>query len=312
MESSVKRFLGLTAVIMLLAVPVFAAFVGSSLGDGILHPARLLLTPERMVRVNEMLQRMKASKQDFIVRARDGAELRGWKVHPEKSTGDWVILFHGIADNRTGDSGHAELLLRHGYSLVMMDSRAQGESGGDIETYGWKERYDTVAITDALYASEQVRHFYALGVSLGAAIALQSAAVEQRIQAVAAEAPFANMREASYDYAGLHAGAWLGKSLFRPASIVAMKSVEKDGGFKPEDASPEKAVAERPFPVLLICGTRDATIPCRHAERIYKAATGPKELWIVQGAGHASALGQAPAEYENRVITFLEKYPGKP
>jgi pimeloyl-ACP methyl ester carboxylesterase len=240
------------------------------------------------------------------------SELRGWKVRPKRSNGDWVILFHGIADNRTGNSGHAEFLLRHRYSLVMVDSRAQGESGGDMETYGWKERYDTVAITDALYASEKVRYLYALGVSLGAAIALQSAAVERRIEAVAAEAPFANLREVSYDYAGLHAGSWLGKSLFRPASIVAMKSIEKGGGFRPEDVSPEKAVAERPFPVLLICGTRDATIPCRHAERIYKAATGPKELWIVQGAGHASALGQDPVEYENRVISFFEKYPGKP
>jgi alpha-beta hydrolase superfamily lysophospholipase len=312
MESSMKRFLGFATVALLLAAPVLAAFVGNSLVDSILHPARLPLTPERIVRINEMLQRTAASKQDFIVKARDGAELRGWKVRPKKSNGDWVILFHGIADNRTGDSGHAEFLLRHNYSVVMMDSRAAGESGGDIETYGWKERYDTVAVTDALYASEQVRHLYALGVSLGAAIALQSAAVERRIEAVAAEAPFANLREVSYDYAGLHAGSWLGKSLFRPASIVAMKSVERDGGFKPEDASAEKAVVERPFPVLLICGTLDATIPCRHAERIYKAATGPKELWVVQGAGHASALGQDPVEYESRVVSFFEKYPGKP
>jgi len=306
-----KRFLGLAAVILLLAVPVLAAFVGSSLGDAILHPARLPLTPERMVRINEMLQRTGASKLDFTVTAPDGVELHGWKVRPKIPNGDWVMLFHGIADNRTGDSGHAEFLLRHGYSVVMMDSRAQGESGGDMETYGWKERYDTVAVTDALFSSEQVRHLYALGVSLGAAIALQSAAVEPRIAAVAAEAPFANLREVSYDYAGLHAGSWLGKSLFRPASIVAMKSIEKDGGFKPEDASPEKAVAERPFPVLLICGTRDATIPCRHAERIYKAATGPKGLWIVQGAGHASALGQDPPEYEKRVVSFFENAGGK-
>jgi len=49
-----KRLLGLAAVIMLLAVPVLAAFVGNSLGDGILHPARLPLTPERMLRVDEM------------------------------------------------------------------------------------------------------------------------------------------------------------------------------------------------------------------------------------------------------------------
>jgi hypothetical protein len=71
---------------MLLAAPVLAAFVGSSLGDGILHPARLPLTPERIVRINEMLQRTGASKQDFIVRARDGAELRGWKVRPRNQT----------------------------------------------------------------------------------------------------------------------------------------------------------------------------------------------------------------------------------
>jgi|SRR5580704_6505661 uncharacterized protein len=312
MDASMKRLLCAGAVVLLVAAPVLAAFVGNSLSDGILHPARLALTPERMARVNEMLQRTGASKQDFNAKATDGAELRGWKVHPQNPNSDWVILFHGIADNRTGDSGHAEFLLRHGYSVVMMDSRAQGESGGDMETYGWKERYDTVTITDALYASEQVRHLYALGVSLGAAIALQSAAVEPRIQAVAAEDPFSDMREVSYDYAGLHAGSWLGKSLFRPASIIAMQSVEKDGGFKPEDASPQKAVAERPFAVLLICGTRDATIPCRHAEQIYKAAVGPKQLWIVQRAGHASALGQAPAEYENRVVSLFEKYPGNP
>ena len=76
-------------------------------------------------------------------------------------------------------------------------------------------------------------------------------------------------------------------------------------GFNPDDVSPEKAVAERRFPILLICGTRDHTIPCRHAERIYKAASGPKELWIVQGAEHASALGAEPVEYEERVIRFF-------
>src|ERR1700732_4478657 len=220
-----KRFLGLAAVTLLLAVPVLAAFVGSSLGDRILHPARLPLTLERMLRLDEMLRRTEASKQNFMAKAPDGAYLQGWKVRPKKSNGDWVFLFHGIADNRTGESGHAEFLLRHSYGVVMMDCRAQGESGGDIETYGWKERYDTIAISDALYATEHVRHLYALGVSLGAAIVLQSAAVEPRLEAVAAEDAFADLREVSYQYVGLQASAWLGKSLLRPASILALRCV---------------------------------------------------------------------------------------
>ena len=73
-----------------------------------------------------------------------------------------------------------------------------------------------------------------------------------------------------------------------------------------DPVSPEKAVAVRPFPLLLICGTRDTTIPCRHAGQIYRAARGPKELWVVKGARHASALGRAPTEYEDNVVSFLK------
>jgi uncharacterized protein len=304
------RWIAYIAIVILALLSAASGFIGNAIGAGLLHPANL--NPERLQDAEQTFRRTSAAKTDFTVRAIDAVALRGWKVVPPGANGDWVLLFHGVSDNRTGDLGHAEFLLRHGYSLVMMDSRAHGKSGGEMATYGWKERYDTVAITDALYSTEKVRHLYAHGVSMGAAIALQSAAVEPRIAAVSAEDPFANLREVTYDYAGLDVSPFIGKTLFRPASIFALRALEKAGGFNPNEVSPEKAVAQRPFPVLLICGTNDHRIPCRHAETIYDAATGPKELWIVQGASHASALGQAPAEYENRVVSFFEKYPGNP
>jgi len=295
---------------VLVISPLLAAFVGSSVGNGILHPMRL--NAMRLEDAQKMLDRTGGTKEDFSVKAQDGVTLNGWKVRPVSANGDWVLVYHGVSDNRTGVLGHAEFLLRHGYSIVMMDSREHGESGGEICTYGWRERHDTVAVTDALYASEKVRHLYALGVSMGAAIALQSAAIEPRIQAVAAEAPFANMREVSYDYAGLDVSPTLGRTLFRPASMIALASVQKEGGFDPSEVSPEKAVAARPFAVLLICGTSDHRIPCRHSQRIYKSAAGPKEIWIVKGAGHAAALGHSPAEYETRVVKLFEGYPKNP
>jgi uncharacterized protein len=291
----------------LCALPLAAAVIGAQLGRIILHPANL--NADRHEQTAEMLSRTGATKKDFEIKATDGAALKGWEVKPKNPNGDWVLLCHCTSDNRTGNLGHAEFLLTSRYSVVMMDSRAHGQSGGDVATYGWKEREDTRAIVDALYAGESVRHLYALGVSMGAAIALQSAAVEPRIEAVVAEDPFANLREVTYDYAGLEVSPLLGKTLFRPASMAAMHEVKKMGGFDPDEVSPEKAVASRAFPVLLICGTADHRIPCRHTEAIYKAATGPKELWIVQGAEHASALGHAPQEYEKRVIQFFGKYP---
>jgi dipeptidyl aminopeptidase/acylaminoacyl peptidase len=256
-------------VAVLLLVEATAAFLGRAIGPGVLHPMNL--NPERRAQIDRMLERTGAIKTDFDVRAPDGVELRGWKVRPPSPNGDWVLLFHGVSDNRTGVLGHAEFLLRHGYSVAMMDSRAHGESGGAMATYGWKERYDTVAIADALYSTERVSHLYALGISMGAAIALQSAAVEPRIEGVVAEDPFADLREVSYDYAGLHFSPFLGRTLFRVASIEAIDAVRENGGFSAADVSPEKAVAARSFSVLLICGTRDYTIPCRHAEQIYRA-----------------------------------------
>ena len=285
-------------------VAVLAAVAGRLLGPAVLHPANL--NTMRLPQTEAMLERTGAIKEDFDVRAQDGVELRGWKIRPRSPNGDWILLFHGVSDNRTGVSGPAELLLRHGYSVVMMDSRAHGQSGGEMATYGWKERYDSVAVSNALYSRESVRHLGALGVSMGAAIALQSAAVEPRIEAVIAEDSFADLREVSYDYAGLHFSPLLGKTLFRPATIFAMDEIARVGGFPPDDVSPARAVATRRFPTLLICGTRDTTIPCRHAKKIYNAALGPKELWIVDGAGHAAALGHAPAEYEGRVTRFLK------
>ncbi len=204
-----------------------------------------------------------------------------------------------------GMLGHAEMLLRHGYNVVTMDARAHGVSEGERATYGWLERTDTRAIVDALFDSEQVHHLYAIGASMGAAIALQSAGIEPRIEAVVAESAFANLREVSYDYASLRLGHWLGRTLFWPAAWMAMRGAEKEGEFKANEVSPEDAVQSRAFPVLLICGTMDRNIPCRHTRRIYQAATGPKEMWLVEGAGHAASCGHAPAEFERRIIQFF-------
>ena len=77
------------------------------------------------------------------MRASDGSILRGWKVRSADPSGDWVLLFHGVADNRMGVLEHALVLLAAGYNVVMMDARAHGTSDGAMATYGWLERNDT-------------------------------------------------------------------------------------------------------------------------------------------------------------------------
>jgi alpha-beta hydrolase superfamily lysophospholipase len=198
------------------------------------------------------------------------------------------------------------VLLNAGYDVVLMDARAHGASDGAMATYGWLERNDTRAIVDSLEATEHPRHLFALGESMGAGIALQSAGVEPRIEAVVAEASFANLREASYDYAGLRRYPWLGKTLFAPGTWTMIYRAGSLANLPPSDVSPEKAVAARAFPVLLICDAADVALPCRHTQRIYGAARGPKQMWIVPGAFHTAALGYEPVEFRSRVLGFYD------
>jgi alpha-beta hydrolase superfamily lysophospholipase len=321
------------ALILLLFPPLLAAVGGWLAAPGFLHPIRRELTPDLIREADASFAVTRSTREDFDVRAPDGALLRGWKVRTPNPNGNWVLLFHGVADNRVGVIGQSEFLLKAGYSVVMMDARAHGASEGPIATYGWLERNDTRAIIDALLASERDKyisvqmsspfppgisgparpqHLFALGESMGAAIALQSAGADRRIEAVVAESSFANLREAAYDYAGLRRSPLLGKTLFAPGTWTLLYRGEKLAGIPLAEVSPEKAVSSRAFPVLLICDENDVVLPCRHTEMIYAAARGPKQLWVVPRAFHTAALGFQPAEFKRRVLAFFSEAAANP
>jgi len=345
MPITLRRRLIRILLILLLFPPILAGIAGWLVAPGFLHPIRRELTPDLIREADASFAHSGGHREDFNVHAPDGILLRGWIVRPDIPNGNWVLLFHGVADNRIGMTGQSEFLLRAGYGVVMMDARAHGASEGQLATYGWLERTDTKSVIDALLAQLRRRrtdiqvqlnprppellgdipeqsphppppptpHIFALGESMGAGIALQSAAADARIEGVVAEASFATLREASYDYAGLRRSPLLGKTLFAPFSWMLLYHAEKLTDFPIAEVSPEKAVATRPFPVLLICDEKDEALPCRHTRRIFAAAIGPKQFWEVPGAFHTAGLGFQPAEFQRRVLDFFANVAqGKP
>src|SRR3984893_1904192 len=211
--------------------PIVAAGIGWLAGPSFLHPLRRELSPDLIKEADSAFLQMGTHPEEFDVRPADGVLLRGWKVRAVKPNGNWVLVFHGVADNRVGVLGQAQLLLQEGYGVVMMDARAHGASDGPMATYGWLERNDSKAVVDALETTEHPRHLFALGESMGAGLALQSAAVEPRIEGVVAEASFASLREASYDYAGLQRYPLLGMTLLAPGAWTMVYHVELAAGF---------------------------------------------------------------------------------
>ena len=302
------------AVALWAAVSAAAGILAAELA---LHPGRRALGPEDEQRAQAVAARNHARLAEVSIAAADGAMLRAWSIRPLRGNGDAVILLHGHTDNRAGMLGNADLLLRHGYAVLLPDARAHGESGGNLATYGVKEAGDVRSWFDWIERSEAPRCIDGLGESMGAAQLLQSLRAAPGFCAVAAESSFASFREASYDRMGekMDAGAWAGRTLLRPAVEAGLLYARWRYGVDLEQATPESAVAASSVPVLLIHGRKDANLPPRHSERILARSSSripAVVLWEPAEAEHCGAAGAEPEEFERRVIGWFESHPTHP
>lgn len=193
--------------------------IGIVATEGALHPGRLPLDARDQNHAAAIAAANHAHLEDVQIAGRDGAVLRAWSLSLPNGNGDAVILLHGVGDNRAGMLGPAAMLLRHGYSVLLPDARAQGASGGDIGTYGVLEADDIRRWFEWIRGHEASRCIDGIGDSMGGAELLRSLAAEPGFCAVVAESPFATFREAAYDRLGqqFSTGPWLGRTLLRPA-----------------------------------------------------------------------------------------------
>lgn len=285
------------------------ALIGVIATEGALHPARARLEPAEQSAAQLIVARDHADLVEASINASDGSILRAWSMRPAAPNGDAVLLLHGQADNRAGMLGNADLLLRHGYAVLLPDARAHGESGGAIATYGVLEADDIRRWFDWIEATEQPRCIDGLGDSMGGAELLNSLAAERGFCAVVAESAFATFRDAADVRLGqtFHSGPWLGRTLLRPAVEFGILYAQVKYGVVLAQASPLRAAAASATPVLLIHGLADENMPPWNSEMI-RAKDRWAELWEPVHAGHCGAAGAAPAEYERRVIGWFKNH----
>jgi uncharacterized protein len=283
--------------------------VGIFLTEGALHPGRLELTESNKAFAQRFALSNHAVLTDVAIVANDGVELRGWSIRPIRGSEDVVLLLHGQSDNRSGMLGAAEMLLSHGYAVVLPDARAHGMSGGKIATYGVIEAEDVRAWFRWVEVQQHPRCVDAIGDSMGGAQILSALAKEPKFCAVVAESAFATFEEAAFDRLGqaFRAGPWLGRTLLRPAVEAGLVYAKIRYGINLREASPEITVSKTIVPVLLIHGLADTNLPPRHSEMI-RAQNERVALWEPVGVGHCGAAGVAPAEYETRVVNWFKTH----
>lgn len=230
--------------------------------------------------------------RDVALTASEGVRLSAWYVPSRNGAG--VVLIHGSGGSRDGLKRHAELLVRHGYAVVLFDAPGRGGSGGRSSGFGWGWDRDVEAAVGYL-EQHGVRRVGVLGLSTGAEVAVTAAAHDARIRAVVADGLQARTID---DFAH-------GSSSDVPYWWVTVNAVHLIRGWSEPAplATLVPKIAPRPF--LIVAGERDKADAM--FDDVWAKADGrPNVLWKVDAA-HTKALATHPAEYERRVVGLFDR-----
>jgi uncharacterized protein len=248
--------------------------------------------------------------EDVRFPARGGdLRLAGWYL-PRAGSRRAVVLVHGKSVNRWIEFGGGFLKLavalhQRGFTVLMIDLRAHGESEGERAGFGLRERYDIEGAVDWLkqqgFAPGGVG---VLGVSMGAVAAIGATADDPDIGALVADCAFADMGALLQRQWGAASGGL--PDFYRPGTIMMGWLLGYDFyADRPADEIGRIA----PRPVLIIHGDADGLVPLSDAEQL-KAAGPTAELWVVHGAGHGGSYRMDPQAYTERVAAFFERHLG--
>jgi uncharacterized protein len=233
--------------------------------------------------------------------AHDGAVLSASWLQSSRTNGDCVVVLHGIGDSRLGVARFAPMLLNQGYSVLLPDSRAHGQSGGRFVTYGLLEKYDVIDWANWMKRAGY-RKLYALGESLGGAVLIESAAIQPIFSAIVAESPYADFRQVSeYHVAASGRVPPVVARLIVAGTLTYAAWVYRLDLWR---VSPVESIVRASTPILLIHGLDDTRTPPYNSVRLAEANPG-NSLWLVPKAQHTEASLAEPEEFRKRVLSWF-------
>lgn len=216
------------------------------------------------------------------------------------------IQFHGYRGMALRDfCGGNKLAREMGQNTLLVDQRANGQSGGHTITFGVKERRD--CLYWIRYVSERFgadTPIFLSGVSMGAATVLMATELPlpQNVLGVIADCPYSSpeeiIRKVCKEDRHLPPA---------PSFLLVRLSARLFGRFNVREASAVEAVRRTALPILLIHGEADRFVPCDMSREIARACASPCTLVTVPDAGHGLSYLTDTEAYKTAVETFVRQ-----
>jgi pimeloyl-ACP methyl ester carboxylesterase len=292
--SAVTLFLLFTTIVLLIVGPTL-----------LLHPRRRTAEFYRALGRPVSPGDLDLPYEEINVIIEDGLKLNSWLIHAAAPARGTIIYLHGVADCKIDGLRFAKLMRDAGYNVFLFDARRHGMSDGEYCTYGFYEKYDTLRVIDYLLSRTDILpgKIGIFGTSMGAAVALQAAALDKRIAAIVSENSFATLRTIFDDYQKR-----MIKLPFHYLRNMVIVRSELKAEFKASDVSPLEAVRSIHIPILFVYGTRDQHINYQYSLLLFEQANEPKELLAIEDASHSNIWDVAGEPYGQRLVGFFERH----
>lgn len=279
------RFAAIGLSLILIAI-VCAISIGWMLG----HPVQ--------IRIGKPPPDLNAQPVSF--ESASGANVYGWWCPVRNSRGA-ILLLPGTRANRLSMVDRARFLRRADYSVLLIDFQATGETKGDRITFGWKESRDAIVAVSFIRNAEPLSRIAIIGSSLGG-VAPLLAKPPLKVDALILEGVYPTIEIATRNRLENYLGL-----LGRFAAPLLLKQLHMRLGISARDLRPIDHIATVGCPVFIMSGEKDRNTRPEDTEALFSRARSPKQLWFVPKTGHVDLHKAAGAEYESRILAFLEQ-----
>ena len=294
---------------MIIILIVLILLVTAALGSILYLGPKMLLLPHR--RTPEYYQekfgfshpsQIGLQYRDYPFLSKDGLSLSCWLVENETNNGPdrSIIYLHGITDSKVSGLNYARLLIKYCRRIFLVDMRKHGDSEGVYCTYGYHEKNDVVTLIDKIKAEHPKTDIMLLGVSMGGAIAIQTAAIDKRVNRIIAVAPFFDLFSIALDHQARKIGI-RSKVLLR----LVLKRAEHIAKFYSSEVSPGREIKKIDVPILIVHGESDSSVKREYQEKL-KGLNENARLLIIPGAGHVDVLEKGGSGYLEQLVDFIE------
>lgn len=246
-----------------------------------------------------------AAAEPAEITSRDGLKLKGEILRINNESHRWLLTVHGYMGNRRDMRSIAAYYGEKGYHVLMPDLRAHGESEGDYIGMGWLDRTDLQDWISYLLKLDPRAKIVLHGISMGGAAVMMAAGdgLPYQVKGIVEDCGYTSVRDIFSDEL---------KALFHlpdfPILPIASAISRLKAGYSFGEASALEQIKKCSVPVLFIHGSEDRLVHTEMAYRLYEACPAPKDLLVVEGAGHGASYVMAPDEYFQKISAFLEEH----